>query len=146
MNVFQCLKSYFEAQTLRGTFFVSATDDSSLHEDDENYVRELMVRPAVIVQGEIIDEIMVEVKKVNRSHDPKENSNDLKCGGFGIQFNNPVDEKIDHVDEIQRMTYIVHYNELSQFVVTFEVDSFGNFKKIQLSTAVKYVYSGNYPL
>ena len=124
------------------------TDDSSLHEeeDDNDVTKDFRVRTDVIVQGEIIDEIMMEVRRVSRSHDLKERSHDLKHGGFGIQFNNATEDVLDHVDEIQRITYVLHYGEKALFTVTCEVDSGGNFRSIRLATPVKILSSGIYPL
>ena len=124
------------------------TDDSSLHEeeDDHDVTKDFRVRTDVIVQGEIIDEIMMEVRRVSGSHDLKERSHDLKHGGFGIQFNNATEDVLDHVDEIQRITYVVHYGEKARLTVTCEVDSGGNFRSIRLTTPVKFLFSGIYPL
>ena len=117
------------------------TNDSSLHEeeDDHDVTKDFRVRTDVIVQGEIMDEIMMEVRRVSRSHD-------LKHGGFGIQFNNAAEDVFDHVDEIQRISYVVHYGEKARFTVTCEVDSGGNFRFIRLTTPVKFFVSGIYPL
>ena len=125
-------------------FFSTVTDNSSLHEEeDEKDVKDLRVRTDVIVQGEIIDEIMMEVRRVSRSQDLKERSHDLKHGGFGIQFNNAAEDVFDHVDEIQKA---VHYGERAQFIVSCEVDSGGNFRSTQLTTPVKFLFCGTFPL
>ena len=88
----------------------------------------------------------MEVRRVSRSHDLKERSHDLIHGGFGIQFNNAAEDVFDHVDETQKVTYVIHYGQRAQFIVTCEVDSVGNFRSIQLTTPVKFLFGGTFPL
>ncbi len=109
-----------------------SSDTEDRHNDD--VTNQLCVATDVIVQGELYDEIMMEVKKVT---DPRELSHDLKHGGNGIQFNN-----VTHVDDVEHVTYHVAYNEASQFHVTFELDNGGNFRNIHLLTRVKQVFKG----
>ena len=124
------------------------TNDSSLHEeeDDHDVTKDFRVRTDVIAQGEIMDEILMEVRRVSRSHDLKERSHDLKHGGFGIQFNNAAEDVFDHVDEIQRISYVVHYGEKARFTVICEVDSGGNFRFIRVTTPVKFFVQWNLSL